>query len=279
MFNIEKFNKEISKLKGLKKVQGSLTLEKQFEIKEKILKSIAEDSLLPTKQNYFFVRSFRYVAVLLLVVCLLGGTAYASQNSLPGEVLYPIKKAQEVMRLKVAVSEESQASLQAKFANKRLEELSKLTSKFNSEKPKQKLEVVTTVSTNTSPSVFPSPTSSTTTIATVVRSPRQAELEKQVKQEAKTEFKKALSSLRKVQQKQAAKGNVRAAEAIAINIQNLQESAKALSIQEEDEDEKKIELELETEAKVRGANTKKEGEDSNNQRKNNKIRIEINTER
>ena len=68
-----------------------------------------------------------------LAVCLLlifiGGpwlTLKASQSSLPGEILYSVKKAAEGVQATVT-SENNKAQLQVEFAGRRLEELTKIT--------------------------------------------------------------------------------------------------------------------------------------------------------
>jgi len=59
----------------------------------------------------------------------------ASQASLPGEVLYSVKKATEEVRAKVA-SEENKSQLQVEFAGRRIEELAKITDDSFSEEEK-----------------------------------------------------------------------------------------------------------------------------------------------
>jgi hypothetical protein len=69
------------------------------------------------------------VIVIITVVSLLGGgTAYASQDSLPGEILYPVKTAAEDARLFFAGGSTAKAGLNLQFAQTRLEELDKLAS-------------------------------------------------------------------------------------------------------------------------------------------------------
>lgn len=79
-------------------------------------------NLLPRKQNMFLP--------LLLIAALLGGGAgatYASQSSLPGETLYPIKlvteKAQTVLNIN---NDAKEADLHIKFSEERLNEVDKL---------------------------------------------------------------------------------------------------------------------------------------------------------
>ncbi len=72
----------------------------------------------------------RAVAATLVIALLVGalgtGTAYASQSSIPGDVLYPVKTGTESVRLWAAGSPVAKAELNVQFAGKRLEELSRL---------------------------------------------------------------------------------------------------------------------------------------------------------
>lgn len=74
------------------------------------------------------------VAIVLAVATLGGGTAYASQNSLPGDILYPVKLATEQARLVVSTSDTAKAELRLTFANSRIAEMTALTEKRRPEK-------------------------------------------------------------------------------------------------------------------------------------------------
>jgi hypothetical protein len=67
------------------------------------------------------------LAVALLALVLLGGTAYASEYSVPGEMLYTMKTGvnERVLAL-VARSHSSKAQLEVRLADRRLEEAEKL---------------------------------------------------------------------------------------------------------------------------------------------------------
>ncbi len=68
-----------------------------------------------------------FVAVAFIVLAMLGGgTVYASQNSLPGELLYPVKTGFEDVRIFFAGSGAAKAELNLQFAQTRLEEMNKL---------------------------------------------------------------------------------------------------------------------------------------------------------
>jgi hypothetical protein len=72
------------------------------------------------------------IAVMVLVF---GGwtTTSATAGSVPGEVLYPVKKAQESFRLVVAFSDRGKAELHAKFAQERTQEIGELAARGKSQ--------------------------------------------------------------------------------------------------------------------------------------------------
>jgi hypothetical protein len=89
----------------------------------------------PFGTNGFFnwllhAQSMALIACLLLIF--VGGpwlTVKASQSSLPGELLYSVKKIDEGFKNRIT-SDQNRAYLQAEFATKRLEELDKITENF-----------------------------------------------------------------------------------------------------------------------------------------------------
>ena len=68
--------------------------------------------------------AMRWIAMLMLATMLLGGVsaAYASAEALPGEGLYPVKRALEGARLAVAFSASEAAELRVQLAGRRLVE-------------------------------------------------------------------------------------------------------------------------------------------------------------
>jgi hypothetical protein len=66
------------------------------------------------------------LVVLTLLSTLGGGTAYAAQSSLPGDLLYPVKTGVEDVRLLVAPDSPAKAELNLEFALTRLVEMSEL---------------------------------------------------------------------------------------------------------------------------------------------------------
>lgn len=78
------------------------------------------------------------VVVLIVISMLAGGIAYAAQDSLPGDSLYPVKIRTEDIRLMTARNSADKAELNLKFAQTRLVEMSKLA---NSNEEKTELAV------------------------------------------------------------------------------------------------------------------------------------------
>jgi hypothetical protein len=83
------------------------------------------------KEILFFRRKEKYsmaatiTSIILLVSLILGGTGgtvYASQFSLPGDVLYSLKLATENMQEAFTSNADSEMNLQLQFANRRMEE-------------------------------------------------------------------------------------------------------------------------------------------------------------
>jgi hypothetical protein len=70
------------------------------------------------------------ILISVIVISMLGGsTAYASQGSLPGEMLYPVKVSTEEIRIWMAGKNVDKAELNLEFAQNRLKELSKLAAR------------------------------------------------------------------------------------------------------------------------------------------------------
>jgi hypothetical protein len=79
-----------------------------------------------TNQTYTRRPVMSVILIVTLLLSLLGGgTSYASQGSLPGELLHPLKLAIEEFRLSVT-PEEGETDLNLQFANERVEEVKKL---------------------------------------------------------------------------------------------------------------------------------------------------------
>lgn len=237
MFNINKFNKEIEAVKKLREAQSNLSLEKQEEIKSRILNTIASQSLEEEPESFWFKyhrKAVQYSLVLVICLMVFGSTAFASSNALPGEILYPVKRVTEKLQLNVATSEEAKVNLQARFAQKRLQELGELHKRTSIEiLPAQIVESTSTPAT--------------TTLEGIVNIKKElkfnkvklqeTEVEKKAKEEARVEVKEALENLRKVYKKLEAKGEIKKAEVLQKNITNLKDNAFERDIKDEDKSE------------------------------------------
>lgn len=114
-----------------KKIQ--LTAEEKSAVRDNLLKfmdanpvRINEDArLTPHPMHQIFLKPVTAVAA--VVVMAAGGTSFAADFSLPGDILYPMKvNVNEKIEGWFAVSAESEANLALKLAEKRLEEAEKL---------------------------------------------------------------------------------------------------------------------------------------------------------
>ena len=66
------------------------------------------------------------LAAIIVLSVLAGGTAYAAQGSLPGDLLYPVKTGGEDARLLLTVDSAARVELNLEFARARLQEISRL---------------------------------------------------------------------------------------------------------------------------------------------------------
>lgn len=82
------------------------------------------------------------IGVIIAALLAGGGTAYASQTSLPGDTLYPVKLMTEDVQTAAAWSPEKKVQMETKFANRRLEEIKNLQEKLKNKNGEIKLEVV-----------------------------------------------------------------------------------------------------------------------------------------
>lgn len=76
-------------------------------------------------RSLFHAPSFA-LAIVILITSSSGGIAYASQNALPGETLYPVKLTTEKARLTFARNESKKAELHIAFASRRMHEIEEL---------------------------------------------------------------------------------------------------------------------------------------------------------
>lgn len=69
------------------------------------------------------------ISIVIAASLLVGGTVYASTDTLPGDVLYPVKRAVEAVQLAVSLSDAGDARLHLAFAARRLDEVAALLEK------------------------------------------------------------------------------------------------------------------------------------------------------
>jgi hypothetical protein len=100
---------------------------------QRIEKKITQKAT-PSPFFTMFTLSRMSIAAFALVLILgVGGTTAAAQQSRPGDVLFPIERALEEVRLALAVNDTARASLQLKFAEERLLELRSLVEETQSD--------------------------------------------------------------------------------------------------------------------------------------------------
>jgi len=86
-----------------------------------------QTSLMPRRRRFSMIGII--VAAVLAFSALGGGTAYASQDSLPGDILYPVKLGTEQVRMILPANDLAKAELALSFAEKRVEEMTALAEK------------------------------------------------------------------------------------------------------------------------------------------------------
>jgi hypothetical protein len=77
--------------------------------------------------------------IVLAFVVIAGGTVTAAASSNPGETLYPVKLASERVRVAITPSSIGKARLEAKFAERRIDELAYVVSKTKNGKEVEEL--------------------------------------------------------------------------------------------------------------------------------------------
>jgi hypothetical protein len=230
---MKKYKQLIQLLKGTSQAESELHPLRKEQIRvsliEQISGKISETNSLP--ERYILQeRGFRYmpyIASFLVAAVALGGTSVAASQANPGEVLFPVKKAQEVIRLRLATNENAQAQLRLKMVEERFEELAEITKEKES-KPEDKDLV-------------------------------------EAETESKAEISNAIETLTRVQAKLEAKGNTQAAASIKENILKFESRVKVeddTTVEDEKKEERKTETdELEDADETRG-NSKVKVEES-----------------
>jgi molecular chaperone DnaK (HSP70) len=106
--------------------QISFSSEAKARAKDKIFSRLSEPQ--PEENQSFWVSvkhfSFKaYVLTPVLLVVIIFSTTVASANTVPGDLLYSVKRQVETVRVRFAPTPEAKLNLQVNFAEKRLQEL------------------------------------------------------------------------------------------------------------------------------------------------------------
>jgi hypothetical protein len=120
------------------RLQGAQSLRASPEFKERALLRLRSQAAAPTSQPVLKRRkpslprskyriqpglAFRWAATaLVILVIAFMGTLAASARALPGDLLYPVKRAQEQVRLTLTTDVVEQAGLHLEYANRRIAE-------------------------------------------------------------------------------------------------------------------------------------------------------------
>ncbi|MCD6550444.1 hypothetical protein J7K24_02775 [bacterium] len=123
----------IAKIKELRNIKPRE--EWVFLTKKRIFREVNVRDFSRSKKWDIFEALFRYkyATVSLVAVFLLGSIFVSAQQSLPGDLFYPIKKITERARLAI-VPERDQPTLQLEYANQQLENLVEVAEKKKIEK-------------------------------------------------------------------------------------------------------------------------------------------------
>ncbi len=125
---LKKFYKDNAQVKSV-----SLSADTKAKVKTAIFANLKNEpqivesvSWLENLKNLF---TKSYVVIPLALILLVGGTTIVSADSIPGDILYPVKRKMEDVRLYVAPTSESRSELEIEFSKKRIEESEKLRSR------------------------------------------------------------------------------------------------------------------------------------------------------
>ena len=233
----KKFTKAVASIASLSEISGPLNQEEKEFLKQNILHAIEgiKPKDLPTGLRTNKLNALvNFIIAAILGLLLVGGTAFAAGNSIPGDLLYPVKLTAEKIALSLALPQHYKTQLQATFAEQRLVELQKLSAK--TQLPPAALAPPYFNSTPSS-----TPTNGRSAIAHETQtpetlSPPYTDLEKltsQARENASQQVSQAVSALRQEQVSFQQKGDVQDAQNIGKNISDLQTAAAAQNISTE----------------------------------------------
>ncbi len=132
-FKDEKLNIILDKLKDFSLLDPTSEFQKNSKIR--LLNSLSVKEI-PIKNGFgfnFVNRSIAWKAVLtvIIVILLSAGSCYASQDSLPGDSFYPVKRAFEKISYNLTINPEIKLQLKIESAKTRLFETEKLVARNN----------------------------------------------------------------------------------------------------------------------------------------------------
>ncbi|MBI3231696.1 MAG: hypothetical protein HYZ51_01285 [Candidatus Doudnabacteria bacterium] len=232
-WDIKKFNRETQALRtmSLSERQDVLGVDR---VKMRVMSEIASEMLIEERVSNLAGKGkslFKAMAAALVSLGLLGGTAFASENSLPGEFLYIVKRAKEKVEIGVTVGLSKKAQVEARHAEERLKELAKLNAKAqSSSQPKSVVPA---------PLIFviPSTTSTTTTLESLKAESESLEkkpktpIQIKAQAEAEAQVDKALKALSRAEEKFKDQKNEEARKKIEQNIIKLRQKAESQGIE------------------------------------------------
>jgi uncharacterized membrane protein YgcG len=129
-FKLDSSYKQVAKARLLQQIKDA---------KQEKSRSVADIFSFGLPPQFVWARIAVSAVVILIVISMLaGGIAYAAQDSLPGDLLYPVKIGTEDVRLLIAGDSADKVELNLKFAQSRLVEMCKLA---NSNEEKTELAV------------------------------------------------------------------------------------------------------------------------------------------
>ncbi len=242
----KKFEQEIKAIRNLS-YGDSLTVAEMEKIKQNILSEIEKPE---PKKSFSYVwkqryqNAVRYIVSAIVGISLVGGSAFASNGSVPGDAFYPIKRVKESVQLSLAFSEVAKANLHDKFAHARLFELEKISSTASAEveissgqqgKNQNSLDpkLSETPSSTVTAALFVEKAAPTTQVTKPTTANEDSKLQNRrvrARQAAEAEVGNAINALERVQVRFEAQGDSQNAAVIQTRIEDLRIKANTQNV-------------------------------------------------
>jgi len=109
-----------------------MSVDEKNQIRKHLYTTVKKSAIIPHTKQYIFnslvIQRLMFVSLIIATMLALSGTAsYAAENTVPGDVLYPVKvHVNEVVRDIVTVGDEAEADWSAQKAERRLKEVATL---------------------------------------------------------------------------------------------------------------------------------------------------------